>query len=237
MDRMTLREAAERTSRSITTLRRYIRSGRLHAEKRNGRFGPEYFVSERDLAGAGLETESVEPVAALAPRPTSKPRASRRTAPVPLPAHESVPLSLFQDLQLKHEQLLVQYGMMRSSGLRALEARSELEQKEKQLDGARARAAEIELQLRDEAAQLKKQLREALLELEGRSLEIDALQEKVRALEMLNRNAATTESIERQFHRIVAQTRRVSELSKEHDWPTSDNAAWPAPSLGDPKDH
>ena len=33
MDRMTLREAAEKTSRSITTLRRYIRSGRLHAEK------------------------------------------------------------------------------------------------------------------------------------------------------------------------------------------------------------
>jgi len=174
---------------------------------------------------------------ALATRPTSKPRASRHSVPVPLPAHESVPLSLFQDLQLKHEQLLVQYGMMRSGGLRALEIQSELEQIEKQFDVARARAAELERQLRDETAQLKKQLREALLELEGRSLEIDALQEKVRALEMLNRNAVTTESIERQFHRIVAQTRRVSELSTDHDWPTSDNAAWPAPSLADPKDH
>ena len=33
MERMTLREAAGRTSRSVTTLRRYIRSGRLAAEK------------------------------------------------------------------------------------------------------------------------------------------------------------------------------------------------------------
>jgi hypothetical protein len=45
MERMTLREAAARSSRSITTLRRYIRSGRLHAEKRYGRYGPEYYVS------------------------------------------------------------------------------------------------------------------------------------------------------------------------------------------------
>ena len=56
---MTLREAAERTSRSITTLRRYIRAGRLRAEKRHGRFGPEYYVSAAELIQAGLISNPV----------------------------------------------------------------------------------------------------------------------------------------------------------------------------------
>jgi len=237
MDRMTLREAAERTSRSITTLRRYIRSGRLHAEKRYGRFGPEYFVSDHDLAEAGLGTERSEETSTLLAPPTSKPRASRQPALVAVTEHESVPMSLFQELQLKHEQLLVQYGMMRSSGLRAVQVQADLDQKQRQLDTARARTASVERQLQSEAAELQKQLRRAQLELKGRSLEIDALQEKVRALEMLNRNAVTTESIERQFHRIVVQTRRVGELSAERQWPSRDAARWPTPSLADAKDH
>jgi transposase len=48
MERLSLREAAERTARSVTTLRRYIRAGRLQAQKAPGRFGPEYFVTEED---------------------------------------------------------------------------------------------------------------------------------------------------------------------------------------------
>ena len=146
-------------------------------------------------------------------------------------------MSLFQELQLKHEQLLVQYGMMRSSGLRAVQVQADHDEKQRQLDAARARVASLERRLQSEAEELQKQLRRAQLELKGRALEIDALQEKVRALEMLNRNAVTTESIERQFHRIVAQTRRVGELSAEREWNSGDAAPWPTPSLSDPKDH
>ena len=75
MDRMTLREAAERTSRSITTLRRYIRSGRLHAEKRYGRFGPEYFVAEADLL---VRAESALSQARQATAPKPPPRSQAR---------------------------------------------------------------------------------------------------------------------------------------------------------------
>ena len=42
--------------------------------------------------------------------------------------------------------------------------------------------------------------------------EIAALQEKVRALEMLTRNAATNESIEEQFEQVMDQSRRVERL-------------------------
>ena len=34
---------------------------------------------------------------------------------------ETIPIRLFEDLQMKHEQLLVQYGMVRAGGLRAME--------------------------------------------------------------------------------------------------------------------
>src|SRR5262245_36346469 len=101
---MTLREAAERTDRSVTTLRRYIRSGRLRAEMREGRYGPEYFVSAQDLSEAGLAARSTT---ALALAPASEALLDRL-------ARETVPAPLYQELQMKHEQLLVQYGMVRA---------------------------------------------------------------------------------------------------------------------------
>ena len=119
METMTLREAARRTSRSVTTLRRYIRSGRLPAEKRQGRFGPEYFVSEPELNEAGLKTVSAERAGELIRPGTSLPVPA---APASL-AELAVPATLFQELQMKHEQLLVQYGMVRVGGMRVLELR------------------------------------------------------------------------------------------------------------------
>jgi len=51
---MTLREAAERTDRSVTTLRRYIRNGRLRAEMREGRYDPASKpVVKQPVAGVG----------------------------------------------------------------------------------------------------------------------------------------------------------------------------------------
>lgn len=200
---MNLREAAERTLRSITTLRRYIRSGRLRAEKIRGRYGPEYFVTTKDLGDAGLAVEPGEE--------DNPSRALEKVQPsLPAPSTpETVPLSLYLELQMKHEQLLVQYGMMRASGVRALDLQAEVESKRRELEESKNRVSRLQERLAREAAHGRKRLQESELELEGRSLEIAALREKVRALEMLTRNAVTNESIERQCADLVDQTRRV----------------------------
>jgi len=210
MERMTLREAAARTSRSITTLRRYIRSGRLHAEKRYGRFGPEYFVSARDLVEAGLDPNPPE-----APRPASKsgtnlvPRAGELSNGL---LREIVPLSLFQELQMKHEQLLVQYGMVRAGGLQVMQLRNELETNRKELLRSREANRELKRQLEKRGGDSRQELRRANLELQGRRLEIDALHEKVTALEMLTRNAVTNETIDRQYRDLLEQRRKIDRL-------------------------
>ena len=215
MDRMTLREAAARTSRSITTLRRYIRSGRLHAEKKYGRFGPEYFVSEHDLAEAGLDRDPTPPGSALAPMRAQPAALDSLAAPAADPRllREMVPLTLYQELQMKHEQLLVQYGMVRAGGLRAMELRAQLESKERRLEQAEATRARLERERDAALHRLRRELREARFELEGRRLEIDALKSKLRSLELLTRNAATGEAIQEQVRRIGEQTRRVEQAS------------------------
>jgi len=236
---MTLREAAERTSRSITTLRRYIRSGRLHAEKRYGRFGPEYFVSAQDLTDAGLDPDARE-----------APQALERTVPVRKELaraedaafgsqwlREIVPLTLYQELQMKHEQLLVQYGMVRAGGLRSMELRADLESREKSLKDAEQSIARASKQHSVEISRLKQQLREAVLELEGRRLEIDALQEKVKALEMMTRNAVTNETIDSQLERIREQSQRVENLAAAGDPESPTPPPWRPRPEGDQADH
>ena len=172
MERITLREASERTSRSITTLRRYIRSGRLHAEKRDGRFGPEYFVSEEDLAGAGLARDAGD--AALVTR-----REQRSLTPTSAPRADGVPLTLYQELQMKHEQLLVQYGMIRAGGMRAMELQNENQALKRQLDERTSHLERGRRRTSGETSALKRELRAAYLELEGRALQIAALKAKV----------------------------------------------------------
>jgi hypothetical protein len=217
MKSMTLRQAARRAARSVTTLRRYIRSGRLEAEKRPGRFGPEYFVTEDSLAQAGLKVAdeaaadtSETPVARQSRRDTTPELTDRIDARL---FHEAVPVSLYQELQMKHEQLLVQYGMVRASGLRVFELRAELEAKQRELDDSRNRVASLQDNLAQETGRLRQMLRKAELETQGRGLEIAALREKVRALEMLTRNAAGDETIEKQFSRVMEQARRVDRMS------------------------
>jgi hypothetical protein len=222
---MTLREAALRSTRSVTTLRRYIRSGRLHAHKRPGRFGPEYYVTEQELADAGLPWTTPPPDELRAPVPRSLGSPGHE----PVPAQEdNVPSTLFRDLQMKHEQLLVQYGMMRVGGLRAIEMRAELEDARRRLEEAQACAVELRRRLADETARLRQRLRRSELEGESRQIELEALREKLRSVEILNRNASTSESIERQFSEIMAQSRKVREL-------TDDPPAPPSPK--NPLDH
>jgi hypothetical protein len=227
METMTLREAALRTSRSVTTLRRYIRSGRLQAEKRRGRFGPEYFVSLEALDAAGLAAEPAEAAHELARRPTS--------AVAPRPAAEAtVPVSLFQELQMKHEQLLVQYGMVRVGGMRVLELRSELESKQRELAASEERINELRQKFREETSRLKQLLRRVELEQEGRGLEVAGLREKVRALEMLTRNSETNETIEKQFSEVMKQMQRVDRMTSET--PPARERRWPEPPR-DQTDH
>jgi hypothetical protein len=212
MHRMSLREAAIKTARSVTTLRRHIRSGRLHADKIPGRFGPEYFVTDDQLAAAGLETADVSGATEPAPKALAK-RPAADLAWVPsfeTLVRDTVPVTLFQELQMKHEQLLVQYGMVRSGGLRVLEMQTELETRRRHLEDAQAEIAR-------EAGDLRKRLREAELELEGRRIESAALREKVRGLEMLTRNRVTNETIDRQFSDVIDQLRRVDRLTAERE--------------------
>lgn len=236
MERWSLREAAERTSRSVTTLRRYIRGGRLSAEKLPGRFGPEYFVSEDDLEAAGLTSR-----APLAPRPDPG-RAIAVAGPAPVPSapldrvlRETVPIGLFQELQMKHEQLLVQYGMVRAGGLRVIELQAELDARRRQIDETQAETARLKERLAREAGELRKRLREAELELEGRRVEAAALREKVRGLEMLTRNTVTNEAIDRQFTDVMEQMRRVDRLTVEHE--IADAPGWPQRSSAPDPEH
>lgn len=223
MERINLRDAARKTARSVTTLRRYIRSGRLKADKLPGRFGPEYFVTADQLASAGLENAATPAPAeaegaaesAIALRPSAA--GALTSIPLDRVLRESVPVTLFQDLQLKHEQLLVQYGMVRAGGLRVLEMQTELETRRRQIEDAQAENSRVKERLAREAGDLRKRLREAELELEGRRVEAAALREKVRGLEMLTRNSVTNEEIDRQFSDVMDQIRRVDRLTAEHD--------------------
>jgi hypothetical protein len=230
---MTLREAAERTGRSITTLRRYIRSGRLHAEKRYGRFGPEYYVSEQDLTDAGLETEQrrVEP---RLPEPSNVPHPA-----VPADGRqdhgwlrEIVPLGLYQELQMKHEQLLVQYGMVRAGGLRAVETRGRFEEAKRTLARLRQQNERLRTRLESENERLRGELRSARLELEGKRLEVAALEEKTKALEMLSRNRVTDEAIDVQLRKLDEQQERIRSLRES----AKSTGTQPGPGQSAPED-
>jgi hypothetical protein len=205
MERFSLREAAMRTSLSVTTLRRYIRSGRLRAEKQNGRFGPEYFVSPDDLTAAGVDLTPSSPPAL---------RTGLDLSPAPLERflRESVPADLYRELQMKHEQLLVQYGMVRAAGLRYVETRDESESRLRRVEDLEAQIGKIKESFAREAGELRRKARAAELSAEGYKLEAAALREKVRGLEMLTRNAVTSETIDRKFDEILSQSRRVERL-------------------------
>ncbi len=227
MERLTLRDAAERTSRSVTTLRRYIRSGRLRAEKAHGRYGPEYLIDDEALAAAGLRADALVPTSAGAPM----------LAPAYDPAlRESVPAGMYQELQMKHEQLLVQYGMVRAGGLRLMELRGQIEDRERRLGLAEADGAASKERATRETSVLRKRLRETELELEGRTLEVAALREKLRTLERIHPAPTPASPIERQIADVVEQRRRVEQLQTRIGDAAALTPKDPRP-IGDPTDH
>lgn len=229
MEKLTLRDAAQRTSLSVTTLRRYIRSGRLTAEKTPGRYGPEYTI-----AISALEQAGVRPIApstsgrdAEAPATGASGAAESRSlalsAPVAgesLPSvgfseaffREMIPIDLFRELSMKHEQLLVQYGMVRVGGQRMMEYKVEAERLAEALRASETGARQDAEKAGHEIGFLKKHLREAELEIETKNQEIAGLRERVRMLELLNRNAITTESIEQQFMKVFDKRLELEEM-------------------------
>jgi len=230
LEKLTLRDAAERTSLSITTLRRYIRSGRLAAEKTPGRYGPEYTISIPALEQAGVRalrgsgTGGGETDAA----PSSSPgggetrsvalasAAAREGLPIAgfseTILREMIPIDLFRELSMKHEQLLVQYGMVRVGGQRMMEYKVEAERLAEVLRQAEGVAREEAERAAREILFLKKHLREAELEIETKNQEVAALREQVRMLELLSRNAITNESIEQQFMKVFDKRLELEEM-------------------------
>lgn len=202
---MTLRQAADRTGLSATTLRRYIKSGRLKARLIPGRYGPEYVVDDQALESAGVSNDDAALGGPLEPEPV-------RSVPAPpQPAHQQAPLAVFQgdvvpgllyrELLMKHEQLLVQLGALRVSGQQLYEVRQEAERRARE---ARQSAEDLE-QVRNrharEIGQLKGQLRRSMLELAEKEDEMRRLKERIRDLEMTVRNARTADSLDERYVR------------------------------------
>ena len=121
---LTIREASRLIGRTPATVRRYIRSGRLQAGKEIGKFGEEYKIRREDLQALGFPTDGELPV-----RVPHQVPAARDTAPQEM----MVPASLYNDLLLKHEQILVQYGMIRAGGQKLFEYKAVAESKDEEL--------------------------------------------------------------------------------------------------------
>ncbi len=219
---MTLRHAAARTGLSATTLRRYIKAGRLRARLIPGRYGPEYVVDDDDLRIADLLGDPRDVLPVPAPRdlrgPAPFPPAGSASAPpvqaaaalpvhgpepgVTFAAHDAVPGLFYRELLMKHEQLLVQHGMMRVSGQQLLELREEARRREEE---ARESATELAL-IRDRHAReigvLKARLRQAELEIAAREDEINRLKLEQRRAEIASRNAATVSAIDEEYAKL-----------------------------------
>jgi predicted nuclease with TOPRIM domain len=113
--------------------------------------------------------------------------------------------------------MLVQYGMMRAGGLRTIELQAEIDARRRQIDESHAEATRLKDRLARESSELARKVREYELESEGLRVENAALREKVRALELLTRNAVTTETIDRKYEEVMDQMRRVDRLVALHD--------------------
>lgn len=227
MEKLTLREAAEHSGLSITTLRRYIRSGKLTAVKSQGRYGPEYCMTPEALeeAGAplpawggngeeGLKGRAAHAglSAARAGRPASRTPVALSATVAESVLREMIPIDLYRELAMKHEQILVQYGMVRVGGQRLMEYKAQAEQLAETLRGVEEAAEADRERYERDASVLQQHVRQAELALEEKAQELTELREKVRILELIGRNAVTTETIERQFLQVFDKKREIGEL-------------------------
>ncbi|MBI4169099.1 MAG: helix-turn-helix domain-containing protein [Acidobacteria bacterium] len=214
MTLLTIREAAQLVGRTPATIRRYIRSGRLAAAKETGKFGEEYRIRREDLLALGFAPTAAETRTELV----------LSAAPPPASMESMVPASLFNDLLMKHEQMLVQYGMIRAGGQKLLEYKAEAEAKDEALNRASEGYRALRARAVKEIRFLRKHLRQAEIEVEDRNIEIVLLQEKVKRLEKAAANAASIDSFDKKVVEIRQKERAIAQLQ----------AADPAPPVYGP---
>lgn len=206
---LTLRQAAEQTGLSATTLRRYIKSGRLRARLVPGRYGPEYVVTEEDLAAAGVPRESA--LQRREPAPAGRVRDGGPPSSVaePLPAGaDLVPGLLYRELLMKHEQLLVRYGMLQVSGRQLYEIREQAERRAAEARRAARELRKVQERHAKEIGRLRASLRQAELRLAEREETIRELNRQVRRLEIALRNARTARAFDEEFRRALRRIER-----------------------------
>jgi len=124
-----------------------------------------------------------------------------------------VPRELYSELVMKHERLLVQYGMIRSGGQKLMEIRAESEMKDTLLSEREREIRGIRERSEKEIEFLQNHLRQAEIEIEDRNIEISLLQEKARRLEMAAAGAAAVRSFDEEVKSIREQEARVAEMS------------------------
>ena len=200
MKTLTIRQASEAMGRAPATIRRYIKSGRLPADKEQGKFGAEFRIRVEDLQSLGLVKGGSE-VAVPTPQAPALPA---RWAPAEM-AEPSVPRDLYSELVMKHERLLVQYGMVRAGGVKLLEARADLEMKDSILAEREREIRELKERSEKEIGFLQNHLRQAEIEIEDRNIEIALLQEKVRRLEMAAASSEAVRSFDEEVRAIGEQ--------------------------------
>lgn len=203
---LTIREASHLIGRTPATIRRYIRSGRLKADKEIGKFGEEYKIRREDLLALGFSAQSDLPARSGPSVPAAREAEPKETL---------VPASLFNDLLMKHEQILVQYGMIRAGGQKLLEYKAAAETREEDLRQAEDRYQALRSRAVREIQFLRKHLREAEIEVEERNIEITLLQEKIKRLEMAAAHAATVDTFDRNLVEIRQKERDISQMEAE----------------------
>lgn len=210
MTHLTIREASQLIGRTPATIRRYIRSGRLKAEKQIGKFGEEYRIPREDLLALGFtpaEPGEGREAGTLVRAPS--------VAPVPV-APDVVPLYLYNELLMKHEQILVQYGMIRAGGQKLLEYKADAESKAEEIRDARERYDALRQRALKEIGLLRKQVREMEIRLEERGIEVTLLQEKIEGLEQAPaKRRIALDSVASSLHEVRQQQQAVADLLAE----------------------
>lgn len=212
MTLLTIREASQLIGRTPATIRRYIRSGRLAAHKEVGKFGEEYKIGREDLLALGFSALPSNLPARVEPPPEAAPSGRRE---------ESVPLSLFNELLMKHEQILVQYGMIRAGGQKLLEYKADAEAKDHALTAAEAKYQALRARAAKEIKFLRTHLREAEIEIEDRNIENTLLQEKIKRLELAAAGAAAIQSFGSEVKESRENEHTVAQLETKEPATTS----------------
>jgi excisionase family DNA binding protein len=217
MTHLTIREASRLVGRTPATIRRYIRSGRLKAAKDVGKFGEEYRIQREDLLALGF-TPAEPPDGASA----SLVRAQPSTAAL-APA-DAVPIALYNELLMKHEQILVQYGMIRAGGQKLLEYKADSEAKAEELRRGQERFQALRQRALHEISLLRKRVREMEIHLEERSIEVTVLQDKLARLGQ-EAEHRTSASIDVGLFELRQKQESVAELLGEEARPITTQPA------------